>query len=152
MYFMKKLSLSIFLVVTVLMLAFSARAQIVNAYTPVTGTNYYPVYTAFQITSNQTSMAFQSHTLVMTNINTNEQVFVSYGTVPYGQSPTAANYNQLVGFWTNFPASAGWTNGATWSYTVPSQFYAPAISPAAELCISNSQFASGSCTNPTIFQ
>lgn len=129
--------------------AVRADAQIFYSFTQVTGTNYQPVLTSFQVTSNLVTLAMAQHTLIVTNINTNEAITVSYLAPVLGTSPT--NSPALSTFTTNFPASAGWTNGATWIYNVPSGYYTPAVTPYAFMAISNGA-TGGSCTNGVLFQ
>lgn len=128
----------------------SSQAQIYCSFTSLTATNYAPVLVNFAVQSNLAYMSLPSRTLVVTNINTNEAITLSYGCQVTGQGGT--NVFVLSTLWTNFPASAGWTNGATWIYNVPAAGFSPGVSPWASLGISNAQYTSQSCTNGVLFQ
>lgn len=129
--------------------ALTTHAQIWVGAVNLTGTNYAPVMNGAITQTNQAYMLLSSRTLVVQNITTNEAIFVGYGSQAMGSTTT--NPVPLQGFWTNFPASAGWTNGATWTYNVPAASYSPALVPYGTLMISNGSTSSGSWTNPVSF-
>lgn len=127
-----------------------ASAQIWYSFNQLSGTNFAPILQNFTM---QTNMAYgnqSQHSLMVTNINTNEAITVAYCYQPSGQAAT--NPMVTTSFTTNFLASAGWTNGATWIYTFPPNAMIMPVTPWGMLCISNGQFTSGTCTNGVLFE
>lgn len=127
-----------------------ARAQIVQQFTLVTATNWYPVLLNYGYQSNLVWMPFIQHSLQVTNIFTNEQLTLNYGAQPPGQSPT--NPYVMGTIVTNFNGSTGWTNfPATWTYVIPATgYYAPLMPWASFGISSNGQSVLG--TNGVVFQ
>lgn len=127
-------------------LSFGAKAQTWGGqFQLLSGTNVSPMLLHYLPQVCYSQQVIQPQTIVVTNINTNEAIYISANSAIQGM--TSSNLYYGSGFWTNFPASAGWTNGATWSYTFPTIYYQVPTVPYGVLIISNGQFPSGSCTN-----
>lgn len=123
----------------------SALGQTYYNFTQVWGTNYAPILLHFATQSNLAYMPIQAQTLIVTNINTNESVTVSYGAQITSQ--TGTNVVTLTSFTTNFPAASGWTNGSTWIYPIPAYGVNVGVSPWGGMAISCSSTLNGTCTN-----
>ena len=146
----KKTAIKIALLIGMLALPVVSQAQTYSSYVQVWGTNSAPVLLHFNVQSNQTSLTFPPQTLVVTNICTNEMITVQYN--PNFLGAVGTNMPMLASITTNFPASAGWTNGSTWTYPVPGGTYYFANTPWATMMISNGATGSGSWTNGVAFQ
>lgn len=138
---MKKL----LIIAAAILLTVAAKAQTFGGITLLSGTNYSPIQLHFTTLTNLALQQIQAQTLIVTNINTNESITVSYGSQISGGS--ISNGVLLTTITTNFPASAGWTNGATWMLNIPIYTVNVPVSPYGYLAISNGQFPSGTCTN-----
>ncbi|MDE2096184.1 MAG: hypothetical protein KGL39_02990 [Patescibacteria group bacterium] len=127
--------------------SFGAQSQTFSGLLSLSGTNTAPILLHFQTQSNISFVTIQPQTLVVTNINTNESITVSYFQQQTGVNVISNSPPTLITLTTNFPASAGWTNGATWTYNIPGNTYYFGSTPWGYLSISNGQFPSGTCTN-----
>lgn len=102
-------------------------AQIFYGGITIVGTSNAPVQTAFVPITNLAYSSLQSRNLMVQNIQTNQTIIISYG---YTWSGWGGTNLYVAGSITNtFPASAGWTNGATWVTNVAAMTYQPPISP-----------------------
>lgn len=108
-------------------------AQIIYGGIMQTGLVAQPVMTAFAVTSNSVTLPVTQHYLMVTNIQTNFNYVVSYGTLLVGQS--GSNFVQQVTLTTNLSAALGFTNGGTWIYTVPAQYLTPYATPWASILL-----------------
>jgi hypothetical protein len=113
-----------------------ASAQTFFGLLSLSGTNYAPILLHFAVQSNQCPVAIQSQTLVVTNIYTNEQIILTYGTQPTGVAGT--NLLTLTTLTTNFTGANGWTIFPTnWTFAIPGSTYYPSLSPWGSLGISS---------------
>jgi len=114
----------------------AAKAQIFGSPMVVTGLVSAPILTGFQQTSNLCPMSVSSHWLQLTNITTNFLYTFNYGAQQLGVS--GSNFVVGASLTTNFSAANGWTNGATFTWQIPSAYITPAFIPwASALCNTN---------------
>jgi hypothetical protein len=97
-----------------------AEAQIYAGYIPIGGpnTNWAPILNHLQAQSNSVFISIPSYTLVLTNITTNTPITLCYGNQLFGTAGTNSilPMSTLV---TNLSAANGYTNGGSFSFTVP---------------------------------
>jgi len=106
--------LGVFIAAILLALAPAAHAGFWLSFNTIAGTNSGALYGI----TNSGYLPIPSDTITVTNIQTNDQITLTYGYQPSGQSGT--NPVALASITTNFNASTGWTNfPATWTYVVP---------------------------------
>ena len=98
-----------------LVLTPKAGAQIVFQMTSISNNIYAPIQSSFVTITNPVSQFLQQHSIMVTNINTNESIWVAYAFQLNGTT----NLYVASPFLTNFPASNGLVNGSTWIYTFP---------------------------------
>ena len=119
------------------------RAQIFYTASNVVTYAAAPVQVGFQPVTQTAYNSLIGRTLQVGNINTNQTIVVGYGYTWTGWG--GSNLLVAVTITNTFPASAGWTNGATWTTNIPAQTLAPSLAPWAFINL-------GNFTNPVSLQ
>ena len=116
--------------------AVNAQAGFWLSFSSWSGTNSGPLLNI----TNTSYLSIPSDTITVTNIQTNDQIVLTYGYQASGQ--TGTNPVALGTFTTNFNASTGWTNfPATWTYTVPQYNYTAPVAAWGTLAFSSNGVA-----------
>ena len=124
---MKNKIASLLVLVLLLLFALNSRAQIFYGSITVVGSTNAPVQVAFLNVTNLLNSSLQQRTLMVQNIQTNQTIVIGYG---YTWSNLGGTNLFVAGTITNtFPASAGWTNGATWITNIPPQYFSVPATP-----------------------
>lgn len=129
-------NISKIIILAALLLAPAAMAQIIGMGTAITnGTTAAPVQVAFVTQTNLAPSNLLQRNLQVQGIDTNETLYLSYAYA----LPSSGGSNLFVAVTTTntFPASAGWTNGATWTTTVPANSFLIPVIPYGSITVSN---------------
>ena len=119
----------------------TAHAQIFYGGVMVTNSASAPIQVGFVQVTNNAASSLQARTLQVQNINTNQTIVAYYGYVLPGQTNLfLVNSNVFT-----FPASGGWTNGATFTTNISSVFNVVPVLPYGQINV-------GSYSNLVLFQ